>query len=369
MRFSYKYILIVFLVFFVSQNFLIANEPVAKESEQSNPKETEEKFNPGEFIFDHVNDSYSWHICSYNSLHVAIPLPVILYSKYSGWHIFMSSKFHHGKSSYQQFEIAEEGKNKGKIVELINNEEVVPFDISIKKNVLALFISVALIIWIFLSIARKYKQNPQTAPSGLQSLFEPIILFIRDDVARPSIGEHKYEKFMPYLLTVFFFILFNNILGLLPTFPGGANTTGNIAITMTLALFTFVITSINGNKNYWLHLVNPPGVPWWLKVFPLIPIIEIMEVFIKPIVLMVRLFANIIAGHIIILGFFSLIFIFGATNAYVGYSFSIVSVAFVLFMFFLELLVAFIQAYVFTLLSAIYFGWATAEHHKAKEPA
>jgi F-type H+-transporting ATPase subunit a len=364
MRRIYKHLFLVFLVFCIAQKLISANEPVINKNEQSS-HQTEEKFNPGEFIFDHINDSYSWHILSFKNFELAIPLPVILYSKHTGWHIFMSSKFHHGHSSYQGFEIAKDGQNKGKVIEIFENgSTIVPFDISITKNVFALLISLALLLWIFLSIAKKYKQNPQKAPSGLQSLLEPLILFVRDDIARPSLGDHKYEKYMPYLLTVFFFIWFNNMLGIFPTFPGGANLTGNIAITMTLALCTFIITLINGNKNYWVHIVNAPGVPWWLKIpIPLIPIIEIMGLFIKPFVLMVRLFANMLAGHIIALGFFSLIFIFGAMNALLGSSVSIFSVAFAIFMTMLELLVAFIQAYVFTLLSAIYFGMATEEAH------
>jgi F-type H+-transporting ATPase subunit a len=200
----------------------------------------------------------------------------------------------------------------------------------------------------------------------MQSLLEPVILFIRDDVAKSSIGEKKYEKYMPFLLTIFFFILLNNILGLVPIFPGGANVTGNIAVTMVMAVFTFILTTVNGNRHYWVDIVNTPGVPWWLKLpVPLMPIIEIIGIITKPVVLMIRLFANITAGHIIALGFVSLIFIFGAMNVALGYGVSVVSVAFMIFMNLLELLVAFIQAYVFTLLSALYFGLATIEpeHH------
>jgi F-type H+-transporting ATPase subunit a len=221
-----------------------------------------------------------------------------------------------------------------------------------------------LICVIFISIANSYKKRKGKAPKGLQSFLEPLILFIRDDVAKASIGEKKYEKYMPYLLTLFFFIFFNNLFGLVPFFPGGANLTGNIAVTMVMALFTFVITTFSGNKNYWVHVFNTPGVPWWLKFpVPLMPLVEVMGVFTKPFVLMVRLFANITAGHIIVLGFMSLIFIFGAMAPAIGYGVSVVSVAFSVFMLLLELLVAFIQAYVFTLLSALYFGMATEEHH------
>ena len=227
-------------------------------------------------------------------------------------------------------------------------------------------ISALLMLLIFISIARAYANNRNKAPKGIQSMLEPLIIFIRDDIAKSSIGEKKYEKYMPYLLTIFFFIFLNNILGLIPIFPGGANVTGNIAVTMVMAVFTFILTTVNGNKHYWVDIVNTPGVPWWLKLpLPLMPIVEIIGIITKPFVLMVRLFANITAGHIIALGFISLIFIFGAMNAALGYGVSVVSVAFMIFMNLLELLVAFIQAYVFTLLSALYFGLATIEpeHH------
>jgi len=227
-------------------------------------------------------------------------------------------------------------------------------------------ISALLMLLIFISVAKAYARNVNKAPKGMQSMLEPLILFIRDDIAKSSIGEKKYEKYMPYLLTIFFFIFLNNILGLVPIFPGGANVTGNIAVTLVMAVFTFILTSVSGNKHYWIDIVNTPGVPWWLKLpIPLMPVVEIIGIITKPFVLMVRLFANITAGHIIALGFISLIFIFGAMNAALGYGVSVVSVAFMIFMNLLELLVAFIQAYVFTLLSALYFGLATAEpeHH------
>jgi F-type H+-transporting ATPase subunit a len=186
---------------------------------------------------------------------------------------------------------------------------------------------------------------------------------------KPSIGK-KYERYLPYLMTLFFFIFFSNLLGIIPFFPGGANLTGNIAITLVLALFTFTITTFSGNKSYWVHIINTPGVPWWLKIpIPLMPVVEIIGVITKPFVLMVRLFANISAGHIIILGFIGLIFIFGNINVGAGYGASIVSVAFAVFMGMLELLVAFLQAYVFTLLSSLYFGMATEEHGHHEEKA
>ena len=333
--------------------------------EVSHEDESEEVFDPGSFIFGHIADAYDWHILSINDFHLSLPLPVIVYSKTSGLHLFLSSKFHHGHSSYEGFEIAHNGEYEGKVVETIENgSHVRPIDLSISKNVFAAFISMALMLWMFISVARSYKRRAGRAPKGMQNFVEPIILFIRDEVAKPSIGEKKYEKYMPYLLTLFFFIWINNMMGLIPIFPGGANVTGNIAVTMVLAIFTFFITTVSGNKHYWQEIINAPGVPWWLKFpIPLMPVIEIIGMLTKPFVLMVRLFANITAGHIIALGFFSLIFIFGDMQAGLGYGVSPVSIAFTMFMTVLELLVALIQAYVFTLLSALYFGMATAEHH------
>jgi F-type H+-transporting ATPase subunit a len=320
-----------------------------------------EEFNPGAMIVDHVIDAHEWHILTLGETHVSIPLPVILYDN-GKLIVFLSRRFDHGHESYMGYKLELEGENKGKIVNEENGE--LPLDLSVTKNIAAMLISMVLISILFISIGKAYSKRRGQAPKGLQSLLEPLILFIRDDVAKASIGEKKYEKFLPYLLTLFFFIFFNNLLGLVPFFPGGANLTGNIAVTAVMALFTFIITSISANKNYWLHIVNTPGVPWWLKIpVPLMPIVELMGVFTKPFVLMVRLFANITAGHIIVLGFMSLIFIFGNMNPAIGYGVSIVSVAFAVFMGLLELLVAFIQAYVFTLLSALYFGMAMEEHH------
>jgi F-type H+-transporting ATPase subunit a len=281
----------------------------------------------------------------------------------------MSSKFHHGHSAYKGFMIAEEGPNKGSIVEVDDHGHEIegadlPLDLSLTKTSAALLISLLLMLWIFISVANRYKKNPGRAPKGLQSLLEPLILFVRDDIALPSIGEKRYEKFMPFLLTVFFFILINNLMGVFPIPPGGANVTGNIAITGVLALTTFLITTLSANKNYWAHIFNTPGVPWWLKYpIPLMPFIELLGVFTKPLVLAIRLFANILAGHFIILSFVVLIFIFGQINWIAGYGVSALSMLFYVFMTMLEFLVALIQAYVFTLLSALYFGMALEESH------
>lgn len=327
------------------------------------PSSGDEPFNAGKMIVDHIVDAYEWHVASIGSTHVSLPLPVILYDE-GAWHVFMSSKFHHGKDAYKGFLIAHDGPHKGKIIRLADDgTQVRPIDLSITKNVFAIFITSSLMIFIFMQVAKAYQRTRKHAPKGFQSLIEPLILFIRDEIALPSIGKKHYERFMPYLLTVFFFIFFNNLLGLVPLFPFGANVTGNIAVTGVLAFFTFLMTIIMSNKYYWQHIFNTPGVPWWLKIpLPLMPIIEVVGMFTKPFVLMVRLFANITAGHIIILGFMSLIFVFGESSIYAGYGMSALSVGLVIFMNFLELLVAFIQAYVFTLLSAIFLGAAVEEH-------
>ncbi len=329
----------------------------------------EGKFNAGEMIMEHVVDNHEWHIAEIGSIDLTIPLPVILL--YDGQlHCFSSSRFHNETSSYLDFRLEKEGPAKGKIAHINADKNgkagLRVYDFSITKTVLAIFISSFLLILIFVSVANAYRRKKNQAPKGMQALLEPLIIFIRDDIAKSSIGEKHYEKFMPYLLTVFFFIFFNNLFGLIPFFPGGANVTGNITVTLVMAIFTFVLTTINGNKHYWIDIINTPGVPWWLKIpIPLMPVVEIIGIITKPFVLMVRLFANITAGHIIVLGFVSLIFIFGAISTALGLGVSVVSVAFMLFMNLLELLVAFIQAYVFTLLSALYFGLALIEpeHH------
>jgi F-type H+-transporting ATPase subunit a len=335
---------------------------IAEEHPEHLPSHTqEEKFNAGKMIIDHVIDAHDWHLWG----HTSIPLPVILYHPDLGFDIFSSARFEHGHATViGKLNYRLEG-NKIVVVDStgnVNEEKTsAMFDFSITKNVASLLISLILLVWVFLSIASAYKRRPGTAPKGLQSLIEPIIIFIRDDVAKPSIGEKKYMKFMPFLLTVFFFIWINNLMGLIPLAPGGANVTGNIAVTMTLAIFTFVVTTLNGNAHYWRHIFAMPGVPPWVLV--LLTPIEILGVLLRPFVLMVRLFANITAGHIIALAFFSLIFIFGEMNVGAGLGFSLLSTLFTVFMMMMELLVAFLQAYVFTLLSAVYFGAAVEEAH------
>jgi len=338
-----------------------------------------EEFHADEYIIDHIVDSYGWHITtSLRGKDISIPLPIILFDK-GKLVCFMSSKFRHGTFAYKGFALGFTKETKGRIVKLkgdyanftgqLENKTIYQystkfFDVSISKNVCALLMSIMALCVIFLSVARTYQRNPRRAPKGFQGMVEIVILFIRDDIAIPLIGTQKYEKYFPYLLTLFFFILFNNLMGLIPFFPGGANVTGNIAVTMILALVTFFIVSFSSNKNYWLHIINPPGVPWWLKFpLPIIPFIEIVGLLTKPVVLMIRLFANIMAGHIIILGFIGLIFIFGAIHPLAGILVSPISILFYIFMGLIELLVAFIQAFIFTLLTALYIGMAVEEEH------
>ena len=360
---------------------VLTSDTYREEPGEMHEKTDKDEYNAGKMILEHVIDNHEWHILYYTDSkgeqhHISIPLPVILYHE-GKLTAFWSSKLEHGHGEYKGFKLATEGENKGKIIktleeEIIGGEKVlgegesvsIPVDLSITKNVSEIFISGIILSMIFISVAGRYKRRSGKPPKGLQSLLEPLIIFIRDDIAKSSIGEHKYEKYLPFLLTIFFFIFFNNLFGLIPFFPAGANLTGNISVTMVLALFTFLITAFSANKNYWKHIFNTPGVPWWLKFpLPLMPVVEIMGMFTKPFVLMIRLFANITAGHIIVLGFISLIFIFGNIHMGLGYGVSVISLMFSVFIGLLELLVAFIQAYVFTLLSALYFGMATEENH------
>jgi F-type H+-transporting ATPase subunit a len=323
----------------------------------------DEEYNAGEFIMEHIADSHEWHILTTpDGDHVSIYLPVILISKHSGFHLFSSRKIAHGHS-HRGFQMGHgmwgETSLEGKIVEVDEQGEIVeaglPLDFSITKNVFMMLLSVILLLWVFLGLARSYKRTGISEPRGIQGFLEPIIVFIEEDVAKPNIGEDRYHRYMPYLLTVFFFILLNNLMGLIPFFPFGANVTGNIAVTMVLAVFTFLITQFSGNRGYWQHIFNTPGVPVWLA--PIMIPVEIIGMFTKPFALMVRLFANITAGHIIVLSLISMIFIFKSLFM------SVPSLVMVLFMDSIELLVAFLQAYIFTLLSALFIGLAMPEHH------
>ncbi len=319
------------------------------------------EFDAATFIMEHVADSHEWHLFTTAAgRDVAVYLPVIIWDRQSGLHLFSSRRIAHGKS-YRGFTIAGEGDYAGKIIRVDESGQHdgsrPPLDLSITKAVFGMMVSAIILLWLMIALARSYRKSGISAPKGIQGLLEPVVLFIRDDVAIPNIGELKYERFMPYLLTVFFFILLNNLLGLIPIFPFGANVTGNINVTFVLALFTFLITQFAANKSHWRHVFATPGVPVWL--LPVMIIVELIGLFSKPFALMIRLFANITAGHIIVLSLVALIFIFKTVLV------APASIFFVLFMDLLELLVAFLQAYVFTLLSALFIGMAVAEpeHH------
>ena len=322
-------------------------------------EEGEKKFKASTYILEHIADSHEWHILTLkNGESIAIYLPVILVSKESGLTIFSSRRLAHGKE-YKGFKLEEEGELKGKIVSVNSegkvDEKNLPLDFSMTKTVIGMLSAAIIGLLLFLSLARSYKKTGISPPKGMQSFLEPIVLFVRDDIAIPNLGI-KFERYMPYLLTVFFFILINNIMGLIPFPPPfGANVTGNIALTFTLALCTFLVTQFSGNKAYWKHIFATPGVPFWL--LPVMIPVEIIGLFSKPFALMIRLFANITAGHIIVLSLICLIFIFDSL------ALAPVSIFFVIFMDCLELLVAFLQAYIFTLLSALFISMAIQDHH------
>lgn len=306
-------------------------------------------FKPTDLILHHIADAHEWHFIDFGHSSVILPLPVILYSAANGLDVFLSSDFvgsHHGPRVYKGYvlnsheKISFEDASKGSL-----------YDISITKNVASTLIAVVLMLLVFLSVRKLYVTNKDKAPSGIQSFMEPVILYITEVIVLPNLGHKNGKKFAPYLLTLFFFILFNNLLGLL---PGGANSSGNIAFTCALALITFIVTNVNGNKSYWGHIFAPPGVPIPLYII-MLPV-EIIGLLTKPFSLTVRLFANITAGHIIILSLFSFIFIFQSSFVGIGSS------LFVIFMTFLEILVAFVQPFIFTMLSALYIGAAVQEH-------
>jgi F-type H+-transporting ATPase subunit a len=321
--------------------------------------EAKVKFNASSYILEHIADSHEWHIYTkQNGESVAIYLPVIVYSKERGLNIFSSKQLAHGQL-YKGYKLEEEGDLKGKIVKVNEAGEAdiknLPLDLSMTKTVVAMLSAAIIGLIIFLSLARSYKKTGISHPKGIQSFLEPVVLFIRDDIAIPNIG-HKYERYMPYLLTVFFFILINNLMGLIPFPPPfGGNVTGNIAITFLLAGCTFLITQFSGNKSYWKHVFATPGVPFWL--LPIMIPVELIGLISKPFALMIRLFANMLAGHIVILSLICLIFIFNSL------ALAPVSIFFVIFMQFMELLVAFLQAYIFTLLSALFISLAVQEQH------
>jgi F-type H+-transporting ATPase subunit a len=332
--------------------------------------EKAEKLNIGKVIFEHVLDGHEFHFFG-----ASVPLPVILYSKEKGLSFFMSSKFHHGTETHDGYMILTEHniEELGLDPKKYHAEEIYVagadgkpdtavkvYDFSLTRNVVQMILALVLFVWIMLSIAKRYKSGVgvTSAPKGSQSLLEPVITFVRDEVAKPNLG-HKYEKYLPYLLTVFFFILINNIFGLI---PGSANVTGNIAFTAILGLISFVVILASSNGHYWGHIFNPPGVPLGVK-FILVPV-EFLSVFIKPFALIIRLFANMVAGHIIIICLISLIFIFGELSPAAGWGASPLAVGFTIFIYMIEVLVAFLQAFIFTMLTAVFIGQAfEGEHH------
>lgn len=333
------------------------------ESEHAASGEKKKGFDASKVIFGHIRDSHYWHLFDAGGHPVSLSLPVIIYDNQKGLSVFSASKFEHGHESYEGYKLDESSKIKEKIVAVNPVEGQRIYDLSITKNVLSMLISVVILLWLMTGVAKKYKTNgTMTAPKGFQNALEPIIIFLRDEVAKPNLGS-RYMKFMPLIMTIFFFIWINSLLGLV---PGGANFNGNIAFTACLALISFIVILFSGNKHFWGHLFNPPGVPLGIK-FLLVPI-EILSLFIKPVALMIRLFANMLAGHIVILSVISMIFIFGALNAAVGWGFTPISLAFTVFMFFLELLVGAIQAFIFANLTAVFIGQAIEEPHHHHHP-
>ena len=340
------------------------------------PTATAADFSAKEVVLEHIKDSHEWHVTGEGENSIVIPLPVIVKSS-TGWHLFSSSRFEHHADAdglrhvkadapldVQGLAIATEGENAGKIVE--NGEPVL--DLSITKTVAVMFINVALLLCCILLSARWYKKRNSSdpAPGGFVGFVEMLVMYVVEDIIKPGVGK-GYEKYAPYLLTCFFFIFTCNVMGLIPFPPGSGNVTGNIAVTFFLALCTFVVVQFSGNKHYWKEIFWPE-VPTWLKApVPIIPLIEFVGIFTKPFALMIRLFANIMAGHAIAVAMPCIIFLVASMTAGVFYSMSAVSVLMSIFMMCLECLVCFIQAMVFTLLSSVFIGMARAvpEEHEA----
>ena len=368
-------VLILFLV--LTPSIISAkNSPSITAAQTAPVNSVEDEFDVNEMIMHHVKDAHEWHLWGSEHEGVSLHLPVILYD--NGFKVFNASHFYHGisvlekdpKTGEKHSYLLGEGPAEGyalfheKIYRLSEGKmhfedghphNAMPLDLSITKNVTSLFFGAFLLILIMFSMARSYKKNGAVAPKGISKFLEPLVLLVQDDIAKANIGERKYKKYVPYLLTAFFFILLNNLLGMVPILPGGANLTGNISVTLFLALFTLLITVFSGNKNYWRHIFATPGVP--IPILIIMVPIEIIGIFTKPIALMIRLFANVTAGHNIILALISLIFI----NKSIAWS--ALSVPMALFISILELLVAFLQAYLFTMLSALFIGAAVEEAH------
>jgi len=324
----------------------------------ANEEPAGEKLDPAKVIMEHIQDSHEFHFFTTKKsdgteFHATLPLPVIVYSKKRGLSVFSSSNFHHGHEADNGYVLEHD-----KIHSLDPNEVVV--DLSLTKNVVQMLIALTLLVVIMIGVANQYKkgQGVSSAPKGWQNAIEPVITFVRDEVAKPNLAG-KYMKYLPYLLTVFFFILINNLFGLI---PGSANVTGNIAFTVVLGVISFFVILFSTNKHFWGHIFWYPGVPTIVRLFIMLPV-ELLGVFTKPFALIVRLFANMVAGHIIILSFITLIFIFGSMSAVAGWGFSPLSVLFAVFIYLIEILVAFIQAFIFTNLTAVFIGQAFEGGH------
>ena len=334
-----------------------------------------QEFNPSDAILEHIADAHEFHFLTYHKKVVSIPLPVILYSRDKGWSVFMSSRFEHGEATYDGYRLVEGSyikENKlnsdvfkaGKIYEVDADgkpksyAEARVFDLSLGRNAMQVLISVLLLIWIMSAVAGKYKQGQgvKSAPKGFQNAVEPVITFIRDEVGVTNLGD-RHEKYMPLLLSIFFFILINSLLSLI---PGTANVAGNIAFTGMLGIIAFLVIMFSTNRHYWLHIIWPP-VPHGVK--PIMWPVEILGIFTKPFALIIRLFANMISGHVIILSFIILIFIFGAMNTALGWGTSPFFIALAVFIYLIEILVAFIQAYIFAALTAVFIGMASEGGH------
>lgn len=311
-----------------------------------------------DIVFSHIQDAYTWHITEWNGKEIAISLPILVKSEERGWDMFLSHHLHHGQAHHNYY-IATEGEHAGKVVEKNSRgEEVRPVDLSLTKNVCGLFLSCGILLFVVLRTAHWYKRHPNQVPSGFTGLMEMIISYIQDGVIKESIGKEEYRPFSSYLLTVFFFILINNLIGIIPVFPGGANITGNIAVTAVLAGCTFIAVNLFATKEYWKEIFWPKA-PIYLKLpLPIMPFVEFFGVFTKPFALMIRLFANMLSGHMAMLVLTCLIFISASMGPAINGSLTVASVLFNIFMNLLEVLVAFIQAYVFTMLSAVFIGLA-----------
>lgn len=349
------------LVLFMAIAMVAAAPAAAIPASSHDATEESGELDMHEYLFGHIGDSYGWHVTTINGHHVTIPLPVIVHGK-SGWHVFSSSKLAHGES-YKGFRVAEDGeKYAGKVVEQVGSDIVKPFDISITKNVFGLMVNSLVLVILVLLGARWYKKHDarEEAPKGFAGIVEMMVMMVEEDIIKDCVGK-DYKRYSPYLLTAFFFIFINNLMGIVPFFPGGANITGNIAITLFLAVCTFLAVNLFGNKHYYKDIIWPE-VPSWLKVpLPIMPLIEIIGVFTKPFSLMIRLFANILAGHIMILGVVAVIFLTAKMGIAMNAGLSVIAVAFGIFLDVLELLVAFLQAYVFTMLSSVFIGLSRQE--------